>query len=75
MSNFPFDVWDKRRVLIRLVPEVSLLFNLHINFEKNIGKTEFFDELKKYIMRYKRTGYNRDVMRQSACLVVNPIMV
>ena len=24
-------------------------------------------------MRYKRIGYNLNVMRQSACLVVNPI--
>ena len=26
-------------------------------------------------MRYKRMGYNLNVMRQSACLVFNPIMV
>ena len=26
-------------------------------------------------MRYKRIGYNVDVMRQSACLVVNPITI
>ena len=26
-------------------------------------------------MRYKRTGYNLNVMRQSACLVINRIMV
>ena len=26
-------------------------------------------------MRYKRIGYNVDIMRQSACLVVNTIMV
>ena len=26
-------------------------------------------------MRYKRIGYNADVMRQSACLVVNPVRV
>ena len=29
--------------------------------------------LKKIIKRYKRVGYNMDIMRQSACLVVNPI--
>ena len=29
----------------------------------------------KIIMRYKRTDYNVDMMRQSACLVVNPITV
>ena len=26
-------------------------------------------------MQYKRIGYNVDVMRQSACLVVNPVTV
>ena len=26
-------------------------------------------------MRYKRIGYNLNVMRQSACLVINPIRV
>ena len=26
-------------------------------------------------MRYKRIGYNLNVMRQSACLVINPITV
>ena len=26
-------------------------------------------------MRYKRIGYNINVMRQSACLVINPIRV
>ena len=29
--------------------------------------------LKKIIKRHKRVGYNIDIMRQSACLVVNPI--
>ena len=27
------------------------------------------------LKRYKRLGYNMDIMRQSACLVVNPITV
>ena len=29
----------------------------------------------KVIMRYKRIGYNINVMRQSACLLINPITV
>ena len=36
--------------------------------------TDFSDQLRKIIMRYKRIGYNLNVMRQSACLVINPIM-
>ena len=49
--------------------------DLVYKFRKIVGKTEFSDKFKKIIMRYKRIGYNVDVMRQSACLLVNPIMV
>ena len=34
-----------------------------------------FSSEKKIITRYRRIGYNLNVMRQSACLVFNPIMV
>ena len=37
--------------------------------------TDFSDQFRKNIMRYKRIGYNLNVMRQSACLVINPIKV
>ena len=39
--------------------------------------TDFSDQCRKLIMRYKRIrfGYNLNVMRQSACLVINPITV
>ena len=37
--------------------------------------TDFSDQFRKIIMRYKRIGYNINVMRQSACLVINPITV
>ena len=37
--------------------------------------TDFSDQFRKIIMCYKRIGYNLNVMRQSACLVINPIMV
>ena len=41
---------------------------------KNIrGMTDFSDQFRKIIMRYKRIGYNLNVMRQSAFLVINPI--
>ena len=35
----------------------------------------FSDKFKKIIVRYIKVEYNLDVMRQSACLVLNPIMV
>ena len=37
--------------------------------------TDFSDQFRKIIMRYKRFGYNLNVMRQSACLVINQITV
>ena len=33
----------------------------------------FLLSLEKIIIRYRRIGYNLNVMRQSACLVFNPI--
>ena len=37
--------------------------------------TDFSDRFRKIIMRYKRIGYNLNLMRQSACLVINTITV
>ena len=44
-------------------------------FKKIRGMTDFSDQFRKIIMRYKRIGYNLNVMRQSVCLVINPIKV
>ena len=46
-----------------------------INSEKIIGKNNFRYHFKKIIVRYKKFSYNIDVLRQTACLVVNPIKV
>ena len=34
-----------------------------------VGKPNLSDQFKKTIKRYKKVGYNLDIMRQSACLV------
>ena len=47
----------------------------YINFEKIIGKYDFPYHFKKIIFRYKKICYSIDVLRQTACLVVNPIKV
>ena len=49
--------------------------DLVYKFKKIRGMTDFSDQFRKIIMRYKRIGYNLYVMRQSACLVINPITV
>ena len=37
--------------------------------------TDSSDQFRKIIMRYKRIGYNSNIMRQSACLVINQFTV
>ena len=64
-----------RSLLQQGLSEPEFYGDLVYKFRKFVGKTEFSDQFKKIIMRYKRIGYNVDVMRQSACLVVNPITV
>ena len=54
---------------------VALLdFSLTPFSRKIVGK-KVSDKFKKFIMRDKRIGYNIDVMRQSVCLVINPVTV
>ena len=45
------------------------------DFRKIIGKYDFPYHFKKIIFRYKKIGYNINVLRQTACLVFNPIKV
>ena len=49
--------------------------DLVYKLRKNVRRANFSDQFRKVIMRYKRIGYNINVMRQSACLVINPITV
>ena len=47
--------------------------DLVYKFKKIVGRADFSDQFKKITLRYKRIGYNINIMRQSACLVFNPI--
>ena len=49
--------------------------DLVYKFKKIVGRADFSDQFKKIIVRYKRIGYNINIMRLSACLVFNPITV
>ena len=53
------------------------IFNgdLVYKFKRIVGKPNFSDQFKKIVKRYIRVEYNLDIMRQSACLVLNPITV
>ena len=47
----------------------------YINLRKIIGKPNFSNLFKHIVNQFKRAGYSLDIMRQTACLVFNPIMV
>ena len=55
--------------------EPELYVDLVYRFRKNVGKSNFSEQFRKLINRYKRIGYSLDIMRQTAFLVVNPIIV
>ena len=49
--------------------------DLVYKFKKIMGRTYFSDQFRKIIIhvRHKRIGYDLNGMRQSACVVINPI--
>ena len=49
--------------------------DLVYKFQNIEGRADFSAQFRKIIVRYKRIGYNINIMRQSACLVFNPITV
>ena len=49
--------------------------DLLYKFKKIIGNPNFSNLFKRIVNRFKRAGYTLDIMRQTACLVFNPIMV
>ena len=49
--------------------------DLVYKFKKIIGNPNNSDLFKRIVNRFKRAGYTLDIMRQTACLVFNPIMV
>ena len=60
-------------VLLQGLSEPEFYGDLVYKFRKIIGKYDFSYHSKKIIFRYKKIGYNIDVLRQTTCLVVNPI--
>ena len=55
--------------------ELIVKYNIGLKFKRIVGKPNFSDQFKKIVKRYIRVGYNLDIIRQSACLVLNPITV
>ena len=64
-----------KTLLLEGLSEPEFYRDLVYKFRKITGKNDFPYHFKKIIVRYKKIGYNIDVLRQTACLVVNPIKV
>ena len=47
----------------------------YINLRKSLEIQTSLISLGRIVKRFRRTGYNLDIIRQTACLVFNPIMV
>ena len=63
------------RIKISLYPGLSeqeFYGDLVYKFKKIMCSTDFSDQFRKIIIRHKRISYNLNVVRQSACLVINP---
>ena len=62
-----------KTLLLQGLSEPEFYGDLVYKFKKIIGKNDFSYHFKNIIVRYKKIGYNIDVLRQTSCLVVNPV--
>ena len=73
--EFEFNVGLKS-LLKQGLSEPEFYRDLVYKFRKNVGRNDFSGQFREnIIIRYKRTGYNMVLMRQTAYLVVNPVTV
>ena len=57
------------------ISEPEFYRDLVYRFRKIVGKSNFSEQFRKLINLYKRIGYSLDIMQQTACLVIDPIIV
>ena len=69
-----FNVGLKTR-LHQSLSEPEFYGDLVYKFKTIVGRADFSGKFRKINVRYKRIGYNINIMRQSACLLFNPITV
>ena len=62
--NYASTSFDNYSIVV--ISEPVLNGDIVYEFKRIVRKTNFSDLFKKIIKRYKKVGYNMDVMRQSA---------
>ena len=55
--------------IIYIISRQNVMMTVY-KFKKITGRTDFSDQFRKIMIRHKRIGYDKNVMRQSACLVI-----
>ena len=66
---------SSRKLLQQGISEPEFYGDLVYKIRKIVGKSNFSEQCRKLINRYKGIGYNPNVMRQTACLVIIPTSV
>ena len=64
-----------KSVLRQGLSEPDFYGDLVYKLKKIVGSNIFSAQFIKIISHYKKIGYNINILQQSACLMVNPIMV
>ena len=66
---------ELKSLLQQGLSEPEFYGDLVYKFRKIYACNDFSTQFRKIILRYKKIGYNINVIRQTACMVVNPITV
>ena len=64
-----------KTLLQKGITEPIFYGDLVYKFKRIVRKSNLSYQFKNIVKRYIRAGYNLDIIRQSACLVLNPITV
>ena len=75
VRRFQSFIANVRKLLQQGISEPEFYGDLVYRIRKLVEKSNFAEQFRKLISRYKRIGYNPHIMRQTACLVVNTITV
>ena len=75
VSSYVTDFNTRNKLLAAKLSEPEFYGDLVYRFRNIYACNDFSTQFRKIILRYKKVGYNINVIRQTACMVVNPIMV
>ena len=64
-----------KTLLQKGIPEPVFYCDFVDKSKRIVENPNFSDQFKKIFKRYKRVEYSMEIVRQSSCLVVNPITV